>query len=111
MKNYLVSMPVYREKGINISQFLSYLIVFSLVVFPILINDYALWDGTILVNAIDIDDFELVKLMFYETGSYIILLPHYLVYFTAKILNVGAHPVYAIYTGVMIFFLSLIHIS
>ena len=105
MKNYLMGMPVFREKNIKNPQFLSYLIVFSLIVFPILINDHALWDGTMLVNAIDLDDFELVKGMFYETGSYVVIFPHYLVYFTAHILNVGSHPVYAVYIGLSIFFI------
>ncbi|OAJ96182.1 hypothetical protein [Vibrio bivalvicida] len=79
-----------------------YLVVSLFVLWPIINNEYPLWDGTILVNAIDNNDFNLISSMFNETGSPITTFFNYIVYCLSKIVGIKAHFVYSLLTSLFI---------
>ncbi|MEZ8825270.1 hypothetical protein AB6E04_12965 [Vibrio amylolyticus] len=85
-----------------------YIFPFIFIALPVLLNEYPLWDGAVLVYGAEIGNSLVVKHWFLETGTPIIYSFHSIVYFLIRSLSLNALFIYSFLT---ILFLSFILFS
>ncbi|MGF1765973.1 hypothetical protein L4D06_01080 [Enterovibrio makurazakiensis] len=71
------------------------LIVFFLIIYPILNNQYALWDGVILNYAIETNNRLIISTMFLEAGAPLVAGLHYAIYELSNFSGVSGKSVYS----------------
>lgn len=87
---------------LDVGSILGGLIVLALVIYPIIKNEYALWDGAILAHSIETNDYEVIKTWFLESGAPIILALHTLVFKVYQLSGLSVDFIYSLLTSVMV---------